>query len=738
MTRFALILLTVLASGLVVTYGGLAEAIAQEITETDPVNWYPFEPTKDNFAPTATDCSGLIEKPTGKHGFVKVRGDRFVFQDGTPARFWGGQISPWTKEQTDYAVRCLRKRGINMVRMHGLGFLNRRGATTSFEYDSDAFDRLDYILYRCGQEGIYVVLDVDYTFGVRPGDRVAGLERGGTRFLMFFNDKIAEIKRRRMTDIFTHLNPYTNRRYCNDPTLALVEICNEDSLFWHGIDGVPEPFKTQLIEKFKVWLKQKYGTTERLRGAWRADGRDGLGQTEGLGKQEKLEIVGIWEFSERRGKEYPEKVNRGLDQLRFFMDLEQAYWQGSRYHLRKIGVKVPICGTNWKGGGFTTRVHMKTQAELDYIDRHGYWDHPQGEGGDRWRISRCKFFNLPMIKAATAGEDSQQENNVGNLVLSKAWEQVLGMPMSVSEWNTCVSNEYSLEGPGLIAAYGLLQGWDAPLEFGHHSPDWRPKLGPNSFDMLSNPPQLLQYPILARMWHRQDVREAEVVAETLYGPDEIFEFKDDRRPLPMMAACVGKVGYRFVDEPRRPIVKNIDRYWDARTLTARSITGELMWNASDGIMTIDTPRTAGVIGFLSLSDQRTTSATFESSTRFGAVYVTSLDDDKPICSAHRLLVAAIGPARNTGMEYLITDEKSKRHDSNLWRLKNAGDAPILLEAIVGRLTIRTDHADEFNVWALDVNGKRLTQLPVKAEAGQLTINLERKYGTMYYELAMGP
>ena len=29
------------------------------------------------------------EKPAGKHGFVKVKGDDFYFEDGTLARFWG-------------------------------------------------------------------------------------------------------------------------------------------------------------------------------------------------------------------------------------------------------------------------------------------------------------------------------------------------------------------------------------------------------------------------------------------------------------------------------------------------------------------------------------------------------------------------------------------------------------------------------------------------------------------------
>ena len=37
------------------------------------------------------DLSILYEKdkPAGKHGFLMVQGDRFVFEDGTEARFWG-------------------------------------------------------------------------------------------------------------------------------------------------------------------------------------------------------------------------------------------------------------------------------------------------------------------------------------------------------------------------------------------------------------------------------------------------------------------------------------------------------------------------------------------------------------------------------------------------------------------------------------------------------------------------
>jgi hypothetical protein len=74
--------------------------------------------------------------------------------------------------------------------------------------------------------------------------------------------------------------------------------------------------------------------------------------------------------------------------------------------MRQAGVKVPIEATNWQSHGLATRVHMLGQAELDYVDRHGYWDHPQGEGNMKWRIATAQFHNLPMVKAVRADQDT--------------------------------------------------------------------------------------------------------------------------------------------------------------------------------------------------------------------------------------------------------------------------------------------------------------------------------------------
>ncbi|MBU6401445.1 MAG: beta-galactosidase, partial [Verrucomicrobia bacterium] len=502
--------------------------------------WFPFQPVRDEFKPTILDCSRWVEAPTGKHGFVTARGARFVFQDGTPVRFWGAQVDLWGKAETDYAVRRLRRQGINITRQHGMEDLGR---------DAQSFERLDYLIAKLGQNGIYLILDLHYPLNYRfsADDHIRGLPNGGAApHAEFFDEGVAEVMHERMARIFTHLNPYTGKRYCDDPTLALVEILNEDSLFWGTIEL---PFRSELEDKFAGWLRKKYGDDAGLRRAWTAAGKVGLADDEGLGPGQRIGLMRNWDFTEKYFGAHPEHRVRGQDQMRFFYALEDRYWAGCRAVLRRAGIRVPIAATNWQGHGFPTRVHMLGQAKLDYIDRHGYWDHPQGEGIRKWRIATAEFHDLPMIQAVRADQDMLVYLGVENLVTEKAWEQVLGMPMTISEWNTCLPNEYSLEGTGLMAAYGSLQGWDGSLEFGYFSPDWPKALGPGSFDLLGNPPQILQFPAASVMWLRQDVKEADVVAESLYDPVSVFGLNEDRKPVPLAAALVGKVGYRFVESP---------------------------------------------------------------------------------------------------------------------------------------------------------------------------------------------
>ena len=223
----------------------------------------------------------------------------------------------------------MRRQGINITRMHGLESLNDRSGRTSFDYSEAGFDRLDYLIRRLGENGIYMILDVHYplTYRFKPGDEIPGLPQGGpASHAQFFNEKIAGIMHRRMADIFTHLNPYTKKRYCDDPTISMVEVLNEDSLFWGEIASRPA----------RSWSGSSPsgcgpGTAIlRPRKAWMVDGASPFAQEEGLESGSGSSSSGAPQLMSRYFQSNPKQRIRGQDRMRFFLELEDRYWARQR------------------------------------------------------------------------------------------------------------------------------------------------------------------------------------------------------------------------------------------------------------------------------------------------------------------------------------------------------------------------------------------------------------------------
>lgn len=64
------------------------------ISSVNPPKWFPFPIPLDDYDTNKSmmDFSFLLDAPAGKHGFVQVKNGHFVFEDGTPARFFGLNI----------------------------------------------------------------------------------------------------------------------------------------------------------------------------------------------------------------------------------------------------------------------------------------------------------------------------------------------------------------------------------------------------------------------------------------------------------------------------------------------------------------------------------------------------------------------------------------------------------------------------------------------------------------------
>jgi hypothetical protein len=82
--------------------------------------------------------------------------------------------------------------------------------------------------------------------------------------------------------LLSHVNPYTGSAYAAEPAVALVEINNENSLFfeWNNgrLDTIASPYRDELSTLWTQALERNHGSDEKIRTAWsqgtRANGPD--------------------------------------------------------------------------------------------------------------------------------------------------------------------------------------------------------------------------------------------------------------------------------------------------------------------------------------------------------------------------------------------------------------------------------------------------------------------------------
>ncbi len=94
------------------------------------------------------------------------------------------------------------------------------------------------------------------------------------------------------------------------------------------------------------------------------------GGREGLGKGETIEdaTVALYGASEVE--------TRAADRMRFLAETEKAYFDGMRSFIKKdLGVKALVTGTIVFGP-----CGLYAQSDMDYVDAHAYWHHPNFPG----------------------------------------------------------------------------------------------------------------------------------------------------------------------------------------------------------------------------------------------------------------------------------------------------------------------------------------------------------------------
>ena len=734
--------------------GGEAQRLRLSVELPGAVSWYPSvadlpdEPGIESWyewqatGATAESVIGMqdwLERPAGKHGRIVRHGEKLLY-NGKPIKLWGlnlcyGTCAP-EKALAEKRAAFYAKYGINAVRLHkyadGPGWAGIQSKDSFTRFNPEGLDRMDYLVAKLKETGIYVKFSAHFgSQKLGPGDRqyVPFLDEfGGLKnnrvttphSAVHYSPELQTVQILQMANLLKHKNPYTGLTYAEDPAVAFVEIINEQSILFYTSMAplkASATLRKQVGARFCEWLREKYGTQQKLQEAWGRKALDSFAREGFEANGEHLDKGNIlplgnpwfWDPAQLRGSQAFRR-QRLLDSLKFLYELQCSFYQRYVKALREAGYQGKIVSSNWQAGrAYSHFANLHSDYLVGTIDRHNYF------GGRA---------NASMLARAGSG------------MLSSGMQQVVDRPFMLSEWIHVFPNEHGVEGPAILGAYGTgFQGWDASYMFQNRDNGaFSPRIGRDRWDVTA--PQVLGvFPAVARHIHRGDVKESDVVAARHVHVPSLFEGRlsfDDRvvqgyddkeldsSKVPARALAVARSVVAFDKDYQETPVFDMKPYEKEGCLA--SATGQLRWKESPsspgGFFTIDSAGTKAVVGFAKGQRCELGGVTIEPQCRFGAIYVTAREKDKDIASSQELLVVAVARARNTGMKFSPSGA----------RMLAAGRAPILMEPVKARITLR--RGGSARVIPLDHDGK-VTDRSIPLEDGMLAIDGARDK-TPYY------
>lgn len=690
----------------------------------DSRDWWAFRPPADLFDKSAIDLSFMNHK-IGTRGFVGMKEGRLVFADGTPVRFWGANCGFWqgkmifpSHKDADFLAKRLSRLGVNCIRLHIMHATNSLVDTSRDDtqhFDKERLDKLDYLLSALKKEGIYSLLSLQYNRKVKKGDDVpddflTDKVKGSTSSVSFFDPKIKELNAKFFKDFLLHLNPYTEKKWIDDPAIAIVEIHNEDSMFWWSLDKSP-PDSLKILEKmWNEWLALKYDSTDALKKAWKVEGyEDGLDEGESLEKK-NIKRLHVWFTStdaispdSKNGGKKPKYQNRASDLMEFLYSVERDFYRDTIKEMQSWGVKVPFVTSNWKGTDLTTRLVLWASSEGGVVDQHNYF------GGNRSMLSRP-----------------------GDGLVSEGFNQIKGRAYCVSEWNVNEPNDYAPESAPLMAVTAAFQGWDAMFQFCLSSADWPTTL---TDACVISPSCYLQYPLAALLFRRGDVKEGDVIYERKLSPKQLFapklldkalsknqwSFTYGASEVPPEILAAGRAVISYVPETTESKIGDLSKLWDKQNKTVRSNTGQLTWDYGNLRMKVNTAASQGAFGALKGEKIKCSDIAIETPNEFCSIFVSSREG-APIAEAKTLIVFAVGRSLNSGAV----------HKSDRAQFKDAGKGPVFMEPVMGSIEIK--NSNRMKAYSLNPNGRRIREIPLREKNGMLILDLTGEPLVVYYEL----
>lgn len=634
------------------------------------------------FSHSPADVSFLLDAPAGKYGFIKVKDGHLATGDSQRIRFWGVNITDWSKgsrqvpskEDAPLWATTLARFGVNCVRFQFLDLETPRGLIDIHRedtrgLDAEQLDREDFFIAELEKRGIYIDFNllVGRPFKTADGVQDAALLREGVKGTSLFDKRIVELQKEYAQQLLTHENPYTKLKYTDDPAVAIVEINNENALNigFHA----PSPFYQQeLREMYNQWLQKHRSPEEvaKLRSI--------------AGVEDNNAPVPLMNSRSEAATAVPERF---YAETEFYNDVQRDYFVDMETYLKStLGSKSLVIATADHSHANSGYPILLATSSMDVIDGHTYWQHPE------MYVRKSPMVNDPF----------------NSTIVELSRSAIAGKPYIVSEVNNPFPNDYDGEGIPILAGYASLQDWDGIFWYTFEpkaDPSWKPYVG-DPFDISLDPIKMPELAAGALMFLRGDVEKANGVAERSYTEKQVFDsmlIPSTERPyytpgFPLDLPLEEEVRISSLNGPAtRPFVRT------PRIDPIRSDTQQLAWYRSteSGLVTIDTPRTQALIGFVRSNEKSVSNLDAEVDNHFCTIVLSSLDQ-KPIAKATKLLLVAGGRVENTGQQW-----NTAGTDVTNW-----GESPTLIEQVKGVLLFsHIEGAHAISLQPLDGAGQPL-------------------------------
>ena len=440
---------------------GIAFSDYKPLTISENENWVRLDYHKDVVPGSALDFSGMgfQDAPAGKHGWLKAAGGRFEFEGlpGIPQRFYGVNLCFSANypehEMADRLVERFVRCGYNAIRVHhhdGIWAkawegraLSRPHGRAGCPQPADDIDRLDYLIAKCIERGLYVTTDLYVSRPVKWRD--IGIDRDGDMNKQLYktyvglHDGAFSNWCENARAFLEHVNPYTGRANKDEPGMPLISLVNEGKLHmsWAGARKAKDPV---------------------VRAAWkRYCGERG---------------VSAGAFDPEPPP--PGSANYADPHHQFDEWVNRKVWERGSAFVRSLGCRALLTNDNngrWHGEG------EGLTPLYDYVDSHFYVDHPQFL--DRqWKLpSRCTQRNP--VKADTPAIFHRNQSSAES-----------SKPCTITEWNFSGPGRYRAMGGILTGAMAAEQCWDGLWRFAysHSSQNLLDGQGhPGYFDCVTDP-----------------------------------------------------------------------------------------------------------------------------------------------------------------------------------------------------------------------------------------------------------